>query len=230
MTATKAIIGQGTKILVAPIGRDRIFPEATVFSVSADAAAAATSLSISFTPAITRTIFASTDKPLYLNFTQEDGVQHLVKVTANIEPASNSLTVGALKKAVKQNATAPFPVILSKRTSANLTDQDAEADVNVFENSGWKDSITTLLGNGLEMNGFYDALDAGWNICNWARYNFAEVYCELQLKPPSSDYTKGHIFKLFSGVKIPLEIPSDNIINANISLMSRGPVTIIDPA
>jgi hypothetical protein len=228
MGSTKPVIGRGTKIRVAPIGRDRIFPEATTFTVGADAAASATSLTVTFTPEITRPIPASVNNPLYLNFTETSGIQHLVKVTADIATNATTLTTAALKKAIKQNATAPFPVILAKRTNASLTDQDAEADVNVFENDGWKDSVTTMLGNGLELNGFYDPLDAGFNLCQFARLNFSEIYCELELKAPEG-YTKGMIVKMFSGVKMPIEIVSDNLINANISLMSRGPVTFIDP-
>lgn len=227
--ARKAAIGQGTIVKVAPIGRDRIHPEPTTFTVGSDAAVNATSLTISMDPAITRVIPASASKPLFLNFLQEDGTEHFVTVTANISPTATTLTVTALKKAIPADATAVFPVILSQRENANLTDQDTEFDVNVFDGKGFKDSGTGLLGNGLELNGFYDPLDAGFRTCKQARFRKSEIYVEVELSPPSPEYARGEIYKFFSGVKVPLEIPAGEAVKANISLMSRGEITNIDP-
>lgn len=226
MTTQRPIIGRGTKIRVAPVTVDRIFPEAVVFTVSGVApVAAATSITITVAPAITRTITA----PFWVNFVETSGKSHLVKVTADVEVGDTTLTVSALKEGIAAGATANYPVILANRTSANLTDQDAEADVMTFENNGWKDQITTILGNGLDLSGFYSPTDAGWNICWYARQNFSEIFCEMEMRPPDSRYTKGMIVRMISGVKMPIEAPPDNIVNTNITLMSRGPVVFIDP-
>ncbi len=235
MTATKVTLGRGSKILVAPIGANRIIPESTVFAVTTAASAAATSLDVSLSPATTRVIEASTTTPLYLNFTDPDGISHLVIVTADIPAgATATLTVAALKKDIPLTADAPYPIVLQKRTSANITSDDQTSDVITFDNDGWGDKVTTLLNNGIDASGFYDALDAGWNTCWRARLQGnesgkGEVYVEVQLPIPPG-YTTGHIVKMFSGIDdMPIEIPPADIINSNITFMNRGPVTFVDP-
>lgn len=235
MSNGKYIVGRNTKILVAPLSDcDRVRPPSTVFTTGALAAAAATTITVAMAPAITTTIKASEDYPLYLNFVEPSGKDHLVIVTADIEPADTALTVEPLKRAIASGATAQFPVLLRNRNSANLTQNDNSVDVMTFENEGWRDQITTMLGNGLEANGYYSPLDAGWKNCFQARLNFAEIYWELQLPKPVCDsatyYTKGDIFWGYGGIALPIEASVDQIINSNISITARGKVNYIPAA
>ncbi|MEW5857384.1 MAG: hypothetical protein AB1861_08385 [Cyanobacteriota bacterium] len=229
MSNTQLEIGRGTKIRVAPLnGCDRVFPEATVFSVTTAADAAGTSITISMAPAITRAIKA----PIWLVFTDTTGKEELVKVTADIPVGATSLTVAATKRAIANGATAPYPVLLRNRTNANLTVDDATADIMTFDNNGWKDQITTMLGNGLSANGYFSSTDAGLRSVLWCRETFKEMYVELEMPKPGCDntYTKGYIFKGFAGAPgAPIEIPSDNIINCNLEFKFRGPVTAVEP-
>ena len=231
MSNGKYTIGRGTKVRVALMNEcDRIIPEKPVFTVTTAADEGDTTLSVSVAPATTRPIVG----PTYLNFIEANGKSHLVKVSGDIPAgATATLTVEALKQDLPLNAIAVFPVLLGNRTSASLNDADSQQDVMTFDNNGWRDQVTTMLGNGLELPGYYSPLDAGWNTCFFARLNFREVFWELELPKPgceSTGYTKGHIVRGFGGVQMPLEVPSDNIINANITITSRGPVTFIDPA
>lgn len=137
MSNGKYIVGRNTKILVAPLSDcDRIRPPSTVFTMGASASAAAVSLTVAMAPAITTTIKASEDYPLYLNFIEPSGKDHLVIVTADIEPSDTTLTVEPLKRDIATASTAQFPVLLRNRNTANLTQNDNQVDVMTFENEG----------------------------------------------------------------------------------------------
>lgn len=229
MSNTQLEIGRGTKIRVAPLnGCDRVFPEATVFSITTASDVSDTDLTVSIAPAITKAIKA----PIWLVFTDTTGKEDLVKVTSDIPVGATSLTVVATKRAIASGATAPYPVTLRNRTNANLTSDDSQSDIMSFDNAGWKDSITTLLGNGVSANGYFSSNDPGFRTVKHCRDNFKELYVELELPKPGCDntYTKGYIFKGFAGVNgVPIEIPADNIINCNLEFKYRGPVTTVEP-
>jgi hypothetical protein len=230
MVKTQATIGRGTKIFVAPSLGDRVWPEETVITVGAAPAAAATSITVTISPSLTANIFASSTRPVYLNFIQTNGKSHFVEVTAPITPTSTSLTVKSLKEAITAGAIAVFPLLLANRESANLSDDKKETDLNVFENNGYKDSLTVELSKGLPLPGFFSQLDAGWRTCFQAANSleYDEVYVKLVLPKPKG-YTDGYIFEFFSGVKLPFDIPATEIIKTEIGLMSRGEIKITDP-
>lgn len=224
MAQEQVTIGRGTQIFVAPLPRGRIAPPSFEFVVGTGGAdAAATTIPVS-TAGLTSTIYA----PFYISFTAASGLEYLARVTADIDPGDTGLTVEPLPAAVPAAATASFPFRLKNRTSANLSDSDSQADIMIFENNGWRDQVTTILGNGLELPGHYSPKDAGWKCCWEARQNFKEIYWKLVLPVPEG-YTTGHIFEGFGGVTMPIEVPADGIISGNITVTSRGPVTVTEP-
>lgn len=178
-------------------------------------------------------IAASATYPVFVNFEEPNGKIHLVKIIAAVEAGATSLAVAPLKRPISRDAIAVFPLILKSRTNANLTDNDNSVDIMTFDNDGWRDQTTTMLGHGLECGGHYSPLDAGWNTCFQARLNFAEIYWELHLPKPGCDvdktYKRGHVFRGFGGIQMPINTPADNIIEAPITITSRGKVTILDP-
>ncbi|MBD2005616.1 MULTISPECIES: hypothetical protein [Cyanophyceae] len=223
-------VGRGTKVRVAVLNDcDRVFPESTVFTVATTAVLAnATSITVTVAPATTRIIKA----PVWLLFEDATGKQVPVKVTADIAAGATTLTILAPKRGIAIGATAPYPVLLRNRTNANLTSDDAQQDVMTFDNDGWKDQITTMLGNGVSANGYFSSTDPGLKSIMFARENFKELYLELELPKPGCDntYTKGFVFRGFAGVQgVPIEIPSDNIMNCNLEFKFRGPVTTVEP-
>lgn len=222
-------IGRGTKIRVAPLNScDRVFPEDTVFTASAAVLATGTSVTVTMAPAITRAIKA----PIWLLFIDSTGKETPVKVVSDVAVGATTLTILAPKKSIISGATAAYPVLLKHRTNANFTSADNQVDIMTFDNEGWKDQITTMLGNGLSASGYFSSTDPGVRTVSYCRDNFKELYVELELPKPGCDntYTKGFVFKGFAGVQgFPVEVPSDNIINTNLELTFRGPVTTVEP-
>jgi len=223
---TLALVGRGSSVQIALIqSGQRVIPPTTVFTTGSAAASGATSISVTFTPEISVPLIA----PLWLNFIDPSGKSYLAQVTGNVATNATTLTVEDLHAGIPAGSTASYPPILGTRESANLTDADKDADIMVFENAGWQDSLTTMLGNGLDLNGFYSPEDAGWNTALYARLNFLEVFFQISLPVPPG-YTTGQIIQGFGAVKMPLEVPADGIIKANISLKSRGPLTFVAPS
>lgn len=220
----RVIIGRSTKLFAAKSEGDRVWPEATTLTVGADVAAAATSITIALDPAITRAIPASTTRPVFLNFIELSGNSHLVKVTAPIAVGATSITVAALNAAIKEDAIAIFPVLLSNdRESANLSDDKTMADILTFGNEGYKDGITTLQARTISAPGFYSPLDAGYNTAIQAAssLDYDEIYIKLVLPTPKG-YTTGTSYEFFTGVMAPLDIPATDIMRSELTFASRG--------
>lgn len=234
MSSAKFIAGANTIIRVAPLlDCDRVRPEAQTFTTSAAASAAATSLSVTIagTPTPTQTIVATANYPLFLNFVEPNGREHLVAVTASISPSSTSLTVLPLKRAIASGSVAKFPVLLRNRQQATFNPNNQNQDVSTFDNAGWQDSLTTKLGRGLSMNGTYLPTDAGYQACIGVEFQKADIYWELELPKPGCEsdnlYTRGEIFWGFGSSQVSIESSADNMIMANIEIQSRGKVTKI---
>jgi hypothetical protein len=224
MAQEQVMIGRGTQVFVAPLPKGRVAPPAASLVVgTGGAVAAATSIPIT-TTGLTEPLYA----PFWISFTAASGLEMLARVTADVEPGDTTATVDPLPEAIPVGSTGAFPLRLKNRTAANLSDSDSQADVMVFDNDGWRDQVTTMLGNGLELPGHYSPKDPGWKTCWEARQNFDEIYWKLVLPVPQG-YTSGHIFEGFGGVTMPIEVPADGIISANITVTSRGPVTITEP-
>ncbi|HAX75725.1 MAG TPA: hypothetical protein DCY88_07800 [Cyanobacteria bacterium UBA11372] len=234
MSSSKFIAGADTIIRVAPLlDCDRVRPESIVITTGALATAGATSLTVTITgtPTPTQTILATTNFPLPLNFIEANGREHLVWVTASIDPTTITLTVQPLKRAIASGAIARFPVILRNRQQATFNPNNQNQDISVFDNAGWQDSLTTRLGRGLSMNGTYLPTDAGYNICIGVEFQKADLYWELEFPKPGCEsdnlFTKGEIFWGFGSSQVSIESSADNMIMANIEVQSRGKVTRI---
>ncbi|MBD2570048.1 hypothetical protein [Anabaena lutea] len=232
MVRSKATIGRGTLISVAPAEGDNVWPEATAITITTAPASAAVAIAVSFDPALTRDIPASTTRPLYLNFIEVSGKSHFVEVTSPITPATTSLTVKALKQGITNGAIAVFPLLLANAENANLSDDKTEADINVFSGDGYKDSMTTQLAKGFSMSTFCSQLDAAWNTCLDASNSleYDEVYIKLELPKPKGYTNNGLTFEFFSGIKAPFSISATEIIKTDLTGMSRGEFKITKAA
>lgn len=236
MAKTEYIIGRGTQILVAPLDCDLVFPESVIFTLQADLdpATSPTSITVSATTN-TRTIRAYPEKPVYLLFTDPTtGREVSVKVIDDIEPGATTLTIDGTftKREIVANSTAPFPVRLSARSAANLNPEDDTAEIESFDNDGWRDYIRTSLGQTLSCPGPYLPLDPGWLTSLSSRLTFHKIYAEIIFPKPTCDdsYTRGHrVYGAAHVTNIPIEDGAKAIITGNIDLQFCGKVTWEDP-
>lgn len=242
-------VGRGTNIFVAAMNDcQRYFVEHVKFTVDTTAGDAAdTTLNVTYNmtrnqsgvvqtaPAVpTMKIVA----PFWLSFTETTGKEVLVKVTADVAAGASAafaLTVAALPDSIAVGATATFPSRLRLRNTANMATNDNQADVNVFENDGWADSMTTLLNRTFAAGGFYSPLDPGWLTCDRARRDMLDVMVEVHTPRPGCEttanvYKTGRIYRGHYGVNgVPIEIPSDGIITSNLDFQGRGKEYVIEP-
>lgn len=224
MAKTIFTIGRNTKIQVCPSHTcDYVLPVDVTFTVATGGAiVGATSIPITAAPNLT-TIVA----PVWLLFTNPTtGAEASVKVTADIDPGDTSLTVTALKKAVPVGATSEYPVRLSARSSANLSTQMENAEIENLDNDGWKEFIQTANGYNLDLQGSFLPLDPGYQTCLYAILNYESVYCKLTLPKPvcpnDTSYTHGGIWEgYWMPSEMPIEAGAKAVITGNITLMSQ---------
>lgn len=232
MTASKRMIGRGMQVFVAPSPEcdQRVIPEDIVFTVAGAVAPTVGATAVEFSTDVLPT--KRIPAPFWLAFVDSaTGIEYLVKIVENFNPADSSFVTAPLKRSIPIGATAIFPVYLSGRQSASFGNNDQTTDTQTFDSDGWQDSITTLLGDSLELPGFYSPTNAGYWICRNARSTNSEIFVRATLPKPgcNDDYTKGEIRELFSGVQMDLIVPSDGPIESSITLNSRGKVYEYEP-
>lgn len=228
--ALKMVLGRGTKIFVARAPsedfRGAIAPQTV--TVTAPAAAAAITLTID---PLTAPIVASPDYPAFITFIDPiTGVERLAEVTETADVGDITLTITPLKRAISDNATGEYPVILSARTSANFTPTLNNVDSVTFDNNGYNDGLVSQAGYTTSTPGNFLPLDAGVMTCIEAVKNFANIYLAIVLKAPEG-YATGWQYKGIAGVTgMPIEIPADGIIVASPEFTWRGEPIIQRPA
>lgn len=227
MAKTIFTVGRNTKIEVCPAHTcDYVIPTSVSFTVGAGGAAvAATSIPITAAPNLNVIV-----APVWLLFTNATtGAEVSVQVTADIDPGDTALTVAPLKKAVAAASTSQYPVRLSARSSANLSTQMENAEIENFDNDGWKEFIQTANGYNLDLQGSFLPLDPGYQTCLYAILNYESVYCKLTLPKPvcpnDTSYTHGGIWEAYwMPSEMPIEAGAKAVITGNITLMSQKEV------
>lgn len=222
--------GTGTRLFVAPIPCSLVEPESQIFTSTIESAAAATTI----------TINASTNtRPVtvnpYLKFVDPaTGEEFLVEVNGTIAPGATTIPVKPLRRAIPAGATADYPTRLGGRATINNSTEDDEAELENFDNGGWRDYVTTSLGQMISTTGHFLNLDAGFMNCLKARlaYQIGEpgkVFARLEYPKPSCDntYTSGLTFSgICTVASMPIESGAKAVISANIDLKFCGIVVV----
>ena len=226
MTNNPFITGKGTVVRVSPLQGNRVAPIAQTITLNGAAVANANSLTVE---ALTGKIDTSAELPVYVNFTDADGNESLVKITADAIATATTLTVAALDKAIADNATAELPVKLLARTAANISTNSSDTTSTTFDTGAYEDGLMTSIGYGVSCPGNFLSQDAGWRTCFQAFNELKEVWLEVALPKPAG-YSKGYVFKGPASVtNCALDIPADGVITSPVDFKFRGKITIVEP-
>jgi len=231
MSARNILLGKGTKLHVSKLSAcDRIFPP--IVQLTAQAADLGDeTITVAIAPALDIAIIATEDNPVYLDFVEPNGKQHLVIVTDTIDPGATTLTVRALPRDMSANAVGSYPPVLSRRTDINLSTNDTDTEASTFDEEEWMDGAVTKLGQAISAPGHY-TIAAGWETCLDCRLNLLEAYAIVVLPKKECDnlYPHGHVFHGAVTVgSMPVESPNAGIIQGSIDLTFRGRVRVIKP-
>lgn len=220
------IIGRGTKVFIAMPGPDAsVEPVAGTVTLSAAATKGATSLSVTIAPSGVLIPVGS-----YLQFVAPNGKEVPVRVNAGATSSTTTLTVNAIPEDIPNASVAAWPVLLRARETANVSRQGNRVNSFTFDNEGYEDGMTASITNGITANGNYLPLDAGYRMVEEAFLNLKEIYAWIELPPPSSAYSKGAVYKGRASItSIPLDVPADNIVKANIEMAFNGKPTFLNP-
>lgn len=223
--------GEGTRLFVAPVPCSLTEPETQIITVAVGGAAAgATSIPVEAT---TNTRIVDTNP--YLKFVDPTtGEEFLVEVDGDIAPGATTITVKTLPKDIPDAATADYPTKLGGRATINNSTEDDEAELENFDNQGWRDYVKTSLGQMLSTTGHFLVLDAGYMNCLKARLSYqigepGKVFARLLYPKPACDdtYTSGLEFSGICNVaSMPIESGAKAVISGNIDLKFCGIVTV----
>ena len=230
MTTQQFQIGRGASVEVYRLGGTRVPPTAQTLTVSnagSPVLAPATTIPVT---ALAADLEASAELPLYVSFTNTDGSEVLVEVTAAAAAGDTSLTCTATPGDIDDGATAPIPARLLARTAANVNTNSNNVTTTTFDTGGWEDGIVSMNGMTFSCPGNFLQTDAGWRQCYKGWTEFKNLYLIVTLPAPAG-YTTGYKFAAPCDVtSANIEIPADGIITSPLEFTVRGEPTITDPS
>jgi hypothetical protein len=232
--AQNQIAARGTKVyLFRMFTTDNIEPEDITFTTAtAIADKGAESITIAASGNL-QTYKASEANPIFLNFIDEDGIETLTTVIADIEPGDTALTCLPLPKAIAVGATADLILEAKARENASLQPQNKQVEVETLDGDGWKFEQNTQWGYMLQCNGYYSPLDPSFNTLRTASGpDGKNLWVKVQLpNPDSGTYSAGEYYTGFFNVRsTPIETgAASELIKSNFEMMSQGPV-VLSPA
>lgn len=229
--------GEGTRVWVAPAGCTLVVPAQISELTVGTLVAAGESVAATWTADVDITPIASIDgiSP-FLTFVDPASGEEILAEVIDGSLTSTGATVN-IKKDLPAGAKAVYPSKLGGRASVNLASEDETAEVENFDNDGWKDYVMTALGQTVSTTGPYMALDAGYLNAMRARLDYqnggtGKVALIVELPAPNfcpgdDTYSHGLRFKGVATVSnIPIESGAKAVIQGNIDFQFTGPVEI----
>lgn len=236
----KRLIGRGTQdwIALLPSGEENVVPFAspgtpTTITLTAAGTKGGTTLTISITPAFTNSS-KKIPEGTYLLFTSSTGKEVVVQLDEDLVGATTaptSMTVKPLPADIANGSTAPYPLRLKFRKSADLDRNVNLIKTSDFDSLGVARQIAVEIEQGLKLDGDYCALDPAYLTVEYAQQNFNFIYVWHVLpNPDSTIYSLGRQYSgVFAVGSMPLTDPADNIITSSITLAGDGLLTLTDP-
>ena len=220
MATTNLKLGKGTVVEIAMLPSDsRAEPtrEATI-TLGAAASAGATSLTVT---ALSSGVLIP--KGSYLAFTDSNDEVVLVQLDADAEATDTTLTVIGIPADIANAATSTYPLKLGGRTSADLGRSGNRVSSVDFDSDGYSDGLTTSIEQTITASGNFLPEDAGLRTADYAFREFREDYVWLTLAKNSTGSTTGERWKGAASItNLPMSIPADGIITADIDITFNG--------
>lgn len=233
MTATVAT-GKGTKIFVAglPDGVETE-PVAATLTHQATAATAksAAAATITLETALPAGFFAAAGN--YLSFVDPvTGNEVLVQLAQDASATDTDINVTRVPENIAVNSVAEFPLRLRNRTTANLDRSGNRETFVTFDDDRFEKGLTVSLSNGIDFDGFWSPLDAGYaTMEHWFNEGFAQIYIILETpNPKPTAYVKGKVYKAVGSItSMPLPLDASSLTQGQIQAAFNGKPTIVEP-
>ncbi|MEL6215179.1 MAG: hypothetical protein AAFQ99_05825 [Pseudomonadota bacterium] len=233
MTATVAT-GKGTKIFVAglPDGVETEPVAATLTHQAAGATSKSSSATtITLETALPAGFFAAAGN--YLSFVDPlTGNEVLVQLAQDASATDTDLNVTRVPEDIAINSTAEYPLRLRNRTTANLDRTGNRETFVTFDDDKFEKGLTTSIANGIDFDGFWSPLDAGYaTMEHWFNEGFDQIYIILETRNPKpTAFTKGKIYKGPGSItSMPLPIEASSLTQGQIQAAFNGKPTIVEP-
>jgi len=228
MAKTPFFTGKGVELWLAALP-DGIETEPTEFTATASAAAKGAT-TITVTPALPADSFVPKDS--YINAVSALGYEVLVQLDADADAGDTSLSVKPLPEAIVAGSTVEYPLKLRARTTADLDRSGNRVTTVTFDDDAYESGRTTTISIGLNMQGNWSPLDAGYATAeHWFNEGYQQLYFWMQLpNPRPTVYSKGKVYKGTGSItSMPLSAPADGIITGNIDAAFNGKPSMVNP-
>lgn len=173
---------------------------------------------------------APIDKNNWLQFTDEDGLEYLAKVTVDALIGATNITVKALDATIPDTASAPFPSELYDRSSIDLDFKYSAKDIFTLNTGGDRQVVSTSSQKSAKAPGFWYFWNAGLHICREAAETKKPIWLIVEYEPPSSDYSKGVVTTGKAVISSrPKQSQADGFITQDLDFEFTGPVKETEP-
>jgi hypothetical protein len=227
--------GAGTKIEIYPQHDclSRTPAPSSVATTGAVAAIGATSISVTFAPALTKTILA----PMWATAVDAaTGKEVDFKITADVEAGDTTLTVVALANDIPSGSKIDFPVTFPGRSSCNWQPSNQSNEMQTLDEAGWISSTPTTKGGSFQLEGYCWMTLPAWRIMEYASRNGEMVWARITYPKPAcpdfDGYDHGDVIEgfFFPDQGVPIDAPAESPMMSSITLKLDGePLRWLEP-
>lgn len=229
--------GDGTRVWVAPAGCNLVMPTAvSKLTIGGTGYEKGNSVEITWTaaPAIAPTSSIEGLYP-YLTFVHPTTGEEVIAEVVDDFTATGAKV--KLLEDIPAGAIGYYPAKLGGRSTVNLQSEDETAEIENFDNDGWKDYVMTALGQTVSTTGPYMAKDAGYMNALRARLDYqnggsGKVALVVALPTPNfcagaTTYNSGLVMSGIATISsMPIESGAKAVIQGNIDFQFCGAVNV----
>lgn len=207
------------------VTRARQKPTGTIQSLTLGGAVAAAATSITV-GALAEAIPAGD----WLQFTDSNGLEYIVKVAANAAAAATTITIDAALQAIPTGAIATWPSEVLDRSDADLSRTNNTQDTITFNTGSNRQIVAVTTDKGLSLPGPYIFANAGYKILFDVAESKGFCWVLVEYEPPSSAFTRGERVLGYAVVTdYSKQSPADGFQQGDISVEFTGTVDELLP-
>jgi hypothetical protein len=167
----------------------------------------------------------------WLLFTDADGLEYLIKTTADAEAGDLALAVEALVKDIPDESTASFPPELYDRNGVDVDRQTNTVNVISLNTGGTELQVLTTSNASANAGGYWHWWNPGLRICEDQFAEKTPFWVMIEYESPDPDlYSKGEeIYGRAIINTLPKTSPADGFVSMDLTFQFTGQTTTVPP-
>lgn len=166
----------------------------------------------------------------WLQFTDSNGIEHIVKVATDAAVGATSIAIEAALEAIPTGSTCTFPSEVLDRSDADLSRTNNTQDVVTFNTGSNRQIVAVTTDKGVSLPGPYIFANAGYRTLFDVAEDKAFVWVMLEYEPPNENFSRGEVVLGYGVVTdYGKQSPADGFQQGDISIEFTGSVDEILP-